>query len=207
MVTVSRLSDELRKANTKNLGVRDISRRAKEFGETLSPSNISNYLRGNHPERPPKKTLVAFAKVFDVPVSDLEEAATFTGREPFAPDPASDRLTPPQRAVLNELIRQLADANEKAGEGNADSPTPISDSDNPLAVDQDDGLGAFGGRARGDLDHESKNDGNGDNVYSLVPPPPASDTAAYRAPNRGKKQKDKQDEDAEGTQDPGDDEE
>lgn len=117
MVNVSRLSDELRKANTKNLGVRDISRRAKELGETLSPSNISNYMRGNHPERPPEKTLVAFAKVFDVPVSDLEEAATFTGREPFTPDPSADRLTPPQRAVLNELIRVMTDENEKAGEG------------------------------------------------------------------------------------------
>lgn len=126
MVTVSRLSDELRKANTRNLGVRDISRRAKELGETLSPSNISNYLRGSHPERPPEKTLVAFAKVFDVPVSDLIEAATFTGREPFAPDPSADRLTPPQRAVLNELIRVMTDANEKVGDGSERSATPIT---------------------------------------------------------------------------------
>lgn len=121
MVTVSRLSDELRKANTKNLGVRDISRRAKELGETLSPSNMSNYMRGNHPERPPEKTLVAFAKVFAVPVSDLQEAATFTGREPFDPDPSADRLTPPQRAVLNELIRVMTDENTKAGEGNVEA--------------------------------------------------------------------------------------
>ena len=85
---------------------------------------------------------------------------------------------------MNEIIRQLAVANTKAGEGNADSPTPISNGNKPPVVDE--------------------NDAAGDNVYSLVPPPPASDTAAYRAPNRGKKQKDKQDEDAEGSQDPDD---
>ena len=137
MVTVSRLSDELRKANTRNLGVRDISRRAKELGETLSPSNISNYLRGSHPERPPEKTLVAFAKVFDVPVSDLIEAATFTGREPFAPDPSADRLTPPQRAVLNELIRVMTDANEKAGDGSEHSATSMNNAAGSAAPQKD----------------------------------------------------------------------
>lgn len=69
---------------------------------------------------------MAFAKVFDVPVSDLIEAATFTGREPFAPDPSADRLTPPQRAVLNELIRVMTDANEKVGDGSERSATPIT---------------------------------------------------------------------------------
>lgn len=152
MVNVSRLSDELRKANTENLGVRDISRRAKDFGETLSPSNISNYLRGNHPERPPEKTLVAFAKVFDVPVSDLQEAATFTGREPFTPDPSADRLTPPQRAVLNELIRVMTDANEKAGEGSEHSATSNRQAAGSAATEKDMyGLAAdMGGESEGE---------------------------------------------------------
>lgn len=108
-------------------------------------------------------------------------------------------------ATNDELMRELSRRlNEKAGDGDGEA-TPTSRAGVSPATGEDDGLGAFGGRARGDLDHEDLNDGNGDNVYSLVPPPPASKTAAYRAPNRGKKQKDKQDEDAEGSQDPEDD--
>ncbi|WCE41080.1 hypothetical protein PGC08_05175 [Brevibacterium sp. BDJS002] len=105
-------------------------------------------------------------------------------------------------SVVVGAVRVMA-RQKKAGDGDAEA-TPTSRAGVSPATGEDDELGAFGGRARGDLDHEDLNDGNGDNVYSLVPPPPASDTAAYRAPNRGKTQKDKQDEDAEGSQDPDD---
>lgn len=205
VIAVSRLSEALWKANLEHLGVRDISRRAKELGVTLSPSNISNYLRGNHPERPPAKTLAAFAKVFDVPVSDLEDAAAYTGREPFTPDPSSDRLTAPQRAAVNEIIRLLADGNTGAGESNG---SPMNDAGGKPA---DDGLGAFGHRDRGD--HESVNDGTGDNVRHLretpyyTPPPPAEKTVAWETGNRGRKLRQQQDEDAEGSQDENGDEE
>lgn len=176
---------------------------SKESG--VHTSTISSFLTGRK-SRP--ANVQKMADALEVSPTDLY---SMVGRElsPWSPPSGTEKLNTRQRHALNELILAFTDEDpaEKAGEGNADSPTPISDSDKPLAVDQDDGLGAFGGRARGDLDHEDLNDGNGDNVYSLVPPPPASDTAAYRAPNRGKKQKDKQDEDAEGTQDPGDDEE
>ncbi len=123
-------------------------------------------------------------------------------------EPANPLQVVSDATLLAEIARRFEEGRtrEKAGEEHE----PSSPSMNQAGVSpapEDDGLGSFGGRARGDLDHEDINDGAGDNVYSLVPPPPASDTAAYRAPNRGKKQKDKQDEDAEGTQDPGDDEE
>lgn len=91
---------------------------------TVSKGTVSTYF-SNPPQRPRRQVLEAFAKVFDVPVSDLEEAATFTGREPFAPDPSSDRLTAPQRTAVNEIIRQLAEANEKAGDGDVEA-TPIT---------------------------------------------------------------------------------
>lgn len=176
MVTVSRLSDELWKANIEHLGVRDISRRAKELGVTLSPSNISNYLRGNHPENPPERTLAAFAKVFGVPLEDLQSAATFTGREPFVPDPSADRLTPPQRTVLNELIRVMTDANEKGGEGSAGDPAPM----NP----------AGGSPAPNNVTPFPE-------TQAYTDPPPASETAAKHGKNRGRSIRRKQDEDAE----------
>lgn len=147
------------------------------------------------------------ADALEVSPTDLY---SMVGRElsPWSPPSGTEKLNTRQRQALNELILAFTDDSsaEKAGDGDAEA-TPTSRAGVSPATGEDDGLGAFGGRARGDLDHEDINDGAGDNVYSLVPPPPASDTAAYRAPNRGKTQKDKQDEDAEGTQDPGDDEE
>ena len=53
------------------------------------------------------------------------------------------------------------------GDGKA---TPLTDAGGTPVTGADDGLGAFGGRARGDLDHESINDGAGDNVRRLRGP-------------------------------------
>ena len=183
-----------------------IADRASDLGFSLGKGAISRYFNGKHGENPSNGTLTAFARVLDVPVSDLKDAAAFTGREPFRPDPSSDRLTAPQRAAVNEVIRQLAEANTRAGDGDGKA-TPMNQAGGKPAISDDDGLGSFGGRARGDLDHESVNDGAGDNVHELfTPPPPASETAAWETENRGRKTRKQQDDDAEASQDQGDDE-
>lgn len=206
-VAMTALSDLLNRLNTQEWSTREIERRSDKAGMKVSNGAIGKYLNGTHPSEPSDRVLRAFAAVFGTDVNKIRKAA---GQAPtadrFELPPEADTLNPDERRAISDLVRVMA-RQKKAGEGNADSPTPMNQAGGKPATGEDDGLGAFGGRARGDLDHESKNDGTGDNVYSLVPPPPASDTAAYRAPNRGKKQKDKQDEDAEGTQDPGDDEE
>lgn len=85
--------------------------RSAELGVPISKGNVSRYLSGRHPSRPNEATLVAFARVFDVPVSEIIRAATDTGREPYVPDPASDKLTATQRRLVDDLIRELARTN------------------------------------------------------------------------------------------------
>lgn len=205
-VAMTALSDLLNRLNTQEWSTREIERRSDKAGMKVSNGAIGKYLNGTHPSEPSDRVLRAFAAVFGTDVNKIRKAA---GQAPtadrFELPPEADTLTSDERRAITELVRVMA-RQKKAGDGDAEA-TPTSRAGVSPATGEDDGLGAFGGRARGDLDHEDLNDGNGDNVYSLVPPPPASDTAAYRAPNRGKKQKDKQDEDAEGSQDPGDDEE
>lgn len=174
MVTVSRLSERLRElSRAKGISQAQIADRASELGYSLGKGAISRYFNGKHGERPSNGTLTAFAKVFDVPVSDLIEAATFTGREPFAPDPSADRLTPPQRAVLNELIRVMTDANEKVGESD----------DSPM------------NRAEGNSADSNVRNLRETPVYT--DPPPISETAAKHGPNIGSSMRRDQDEDAE----------
>lgn len=171
-MTVSRLAERLKELlNARGLTQAEVVRRSEGIDKYVSKGTVSTYL-SNPPLKPKRQVIEAFAEILDVPVSDLEEAATFTGREPFVPDPSADRLTPPQRAVLNELIRVMTDANEKGGEGNAGDPAPMNPAGGSPAPD--DGIGAFGHRDRGDLDHENINDGAGDNVHQLHP-----DLAAY----------------------------
>lgn len=198
------LSDLLNTLNHQGWSTRKISAEAENRGHKLNFATASRYLRGDHPAKPSAQVLSAFAAAFRVDVNRIREAAGQSATNDRFELPAeADTLDPDERRAITELVRVMA-RQKKAGEGNADSPTPMNQAGGKPATGEDDGLGAFGHRDRGDLDHENINDGNGDNVYSLVPPPPASDTAAYRAPNRGKKQKDKQDEDAEGSQDPDD---
>lgn len=80
-------------------------------------------MRGEHPDPPSPRALKALAAAFGVPVSELEEAAAYTGREPFNPDPTSDQLTQPQRNAVNEIIRLLAAGNQGADHDNV---TPLS---------------------------------------------------------------------------------
>ncbi|MDN5658310.1 hypothetical protein [Brevibacterium sandarakinum] len=183
VILVSELSDRLAAAKNKlGISTRKMSELAQASGYRLSNYSATVYTNGSHPATADPATLEALAFVLRLPSNEVRRLA---GIAPdlgdFEPDESANLLTRSQRSAVNEIIRQLAVANTKAGEGNADSPTPISNGNKPLAVDE--------------------NDAAGDNVYSLVPPPPATDTAAYRAPNRGKKQKDEADKRGEEDQD------
>lgn len=110
---MSRLSKRLNELKTESgLTNPQIVDHAKRRGQQLSLGNVSNYLTGKHPGSPSESTLVAFATVFNVPVSELIRAAADTGREPFTPDPVADRLTASQRRLVDELIRELAKNNQ-----------------------------------------------------------------------------------------------
>lgn len=199
VVTVSRLSEVLNELKAEQgLTNPQIVERAKRRGAKLSLGNVSNYMTGKHPENPSRATLVAFALALNVPSSRLVVAAADKGREPFTPDPSSDRLTTPQRAAVNEIIRLLADGNTGRGEGNG---SPMNDAEGKPA---DDGLGAFGHRDRGDLDHETVNDGSGGNVRQL------HDWRDWAADASGETEKQRLDREAaeigEENQDPGGDE-
>lgn len=181
---MSRLSELLKELLTQQrLTQADVVRRADELGLPVSKGTVSTYF-SNPPQRPRRQVLEALAAVFDVSVSDLEQAATFTGREPFTPDPSADRLTQQQRAVLNDLIRVMAAGNTEEGDGDAEATPPTRAAGSAA---NDDGLGAFGHRDRGDLDHESINDGAGDNVHRLRPD--LDTMAAYRTGKETEKQR------------------
>lgn len=198
---MSDLSDRLSRAKDElGISTRQISAAAERAGYKVSNATAAVYTNGKH-GKPDAKTVEALSVVLRVPLVELRRLAGLPQvHGKFDPVPEADTLTAPQRNAVNEIIRQLAEANTRAGDGDAEA-TPTSRAGVSPAAGEDDGLGAFGGRARGDLDNEDINDGAGDNVYSIVPPPPASDTAAYRAPNRGKKQKDEADKRGEESQD------
>ncbi|MBM6588818.1 hypothetical protein [Brevibacterium sp. RIT 803] len=183
---MSELSDRLAAAKNKlGISTRKMSELAQANGYRLSNYSATVYTNGSHPATADPATLEALAFVLRLPSNEVRRLA---GIAPdlgeFEPDESANLLTRSQRSAVNEIIRQLAEANTRAGDGSEHGATSMNQKRKDLVVDEENGAG--------------------DNVYSLVPPPPASDTAAYRAPNRGKKQKDKQDEDAEGSQDPED---
>lgn len=176
---------------------------SKESG--VHTSTISSFLSGRK-SRP--ANVQKMADALDVSTTDLY---SMVGRElsPWSPPSGTEKLNTRQRQALNELILAFIEEEptERAGDGSERSATPTNQAGVSPAP-EDDGLGSFGGRARGDLDHESVNDGAGDNVHELfTPPPPASETAAWETENRGRKTRKQQDDDAEASQDPEDDEE
>lgn len=74
---MSRLSDVLNDlSRSRRMNQPQIVKLSNDLGVPLSKGNVSRYLSGKHPERPQTATLTAFAKVFDVPVEDLEAAAS-----------------------------------------------------------------------------------------------------------------------------------
>ena len=175
-MTVSRLAERLKELlNARGLTQAEVVRRSEGIDKYVSKGTVSTYL-SNPPLKPKRQVIEAFAEILDVPVSDLEEAATFTGREPFVPDPSADRLTPPQRTVLNELIRVMTDANEKGGEGNAGDPAPM----NP----------AGGSPAPNNVTPFPE-------TQVFTDPPAESEAAAKRGKNAGRSIRREQDEDAE----------
>lgn len=199
---VSDLSDRLADAKRKlGISTQKMSDLAQDAGYQLSNYSATVYTNGKHPAKASAATLEALAYVLRVPLAELRELAGLPQQHgKFEPAPEADSLTAPQRAAVNEIIRLLADGNTGAGESNG---SPMNDAGGKPA---DDGLGAFGHRDLGDLDHEAVNDGAGDNVRRLretpyyTPPPPASKTAAWETENRGRKLRQQQDEDAEGSQ-------
>lgn len=158
---------------------------SKESG--VHTSTISGFINGRK-ARP--ENVQKLAKALGV-----SPAAVYgmVGRNlfPWTPPQGTERLNVRQRQALNELILAfIGESAEGAGDGDADrAATPITPAAGSAA---DDGLGAFGHRDRGDLDHESVNDGGGENVHELfTPPPPASKTAAYRTRSRDKEEEER----------------
>ena len=80
--------------------------------------------------------------------------------------PGFDNLPPTVRDTFRDLGLQVGELAKRAGDGDGKA-TPHTDAGGTPATGADDGLGAFGGRARGDLDHESINDGADDNIRQL----------------------------------------
>lgn len=135
---------------------------SKESG--VHTSTISSFLTGRK-SRP--ANVQKMADALEVSPSDLY---SMVGRElsPWSPPSGTEKLNTRQRHALNELILAFTDEDpaEKAGDGDVEA-TPITQAGGKPATGEGDGLGAFGGRARGDLDREATNDGAGDNVHPL----------------------------------------
>lgn len=157
---------------------RALGREAAKHELTLSYTTFDNILAGKYMSTPKRETVDALAYLAGVP----KETAYRVAGLPLPMAPIADQLPPDvdildadQRRALIEMARVLVKQNrrihelEKAGEGNADSPTPMNQAGGKPATGKNDGLGAFGHRGRGDLDHESKNDGDGQNVHQLWP--------------------------------------
>lgn len=186
-VAVSKFSDRLARAKA-DLGVstRAAADRAKAQGYRLSANSVSLYTRDGHPD-PDGKTVEALAYALRVPEAELRELAGLPQHHgKFEPAPEADTLTRQQRDAVNEVIRLFAAGNQGAGDGSERSATPTKRAGVSPAP-ADDGLGSFGGRARGDLDHESVNDGAGDNVHRLHPD--LENMAAYRTGKETEKQR------------------
>lgn len=140
---------------------------SKESG--VHTSTISSFLSGRK-SRP--ANVQKMADALELSPTDLY---SMVGRElsPWSPPSGTEKLNTRQRQALNELILAFTDDGpaEKAGEGNADSPTPMND--------------AEGNSAPGEV------------TELFTPPPPIHATAAKRGRNIGSSIRREQDEDAE----------
>ena len=111
VMSVSRLSDHLNSLNRENLSLREIEARAAEAGQRISFTTAGSYMRGQHPDPPNRRALAAFAAVFGVTVEEIIEATTDKVEHPYIPREGSERLTDPQRAAVDEIIRLLIETN------------------------------------------------------------------------------------------------
>ena len=172
------LQDLAQLASDRNDGKkgRALGRIAEKHGLTLSYTTFDNILAGRYHSTPTRKTVDSIAYLAGVdPMHAYELAGLPLPQSPLADQlpPDVDTLPPEQRRVLIEMARvlvkqnrELYDLKRKAGDGDGKA-TPHTDAGGTPVTGADDGIGAFGGRARGDLDHESVNDGSGDNIRNL----------------------------------------
>lgn len=183
VIPVSDLSDRLAAAkNELGISSQRMSDTAQDAGYQLSNYSATVYTNGKHPAKASAATLEALAYVLRVPLDEVRELA---GMPPvhgkFDPAPEADTLTAPQRTAVNEIIRLLADGNQKAGGRDVHSSM---------------------NRAEGNSADSNVHQLHETPVYTE--PPPAESTAALHGENRGRKIKEEQDRDAESPDVPGD---
>lgn len=121
------------------------------------PDTINGLARGCRVS--PLEVIKASARSLGINVSDDDQSLVHI--------PGFERLPVQVQDTFRDLGQQMGELAAKAGDGDEREATPHSDVGGTPAAGEDDGLGSFDGRARGDLDHESVNDGAGDNVHHL----------------------------------------
>ena len=153
---------------------RALERRAEELGLSgFTKTNIGK-MKNEPPRHISTATLKNLAILIQVPERVVVEAAIRSTNLEYP----ERNTTGAAEAIENDVEISARDkrillaaitAMKEAGDGDGKA-TPLTDAGGTPVTGADDGLGAFGGRARGDLDHESINDGAGDNVRRLRGP-------------------------------------
>ena len=153
---------------------RALERRAEELGLSgFTKTNIGK-MKNEPPRHISTATLKNLAILIQVPERVVVEAAIRSTNLEYP----ERNTTGAAEAIENDVEISARDkrillaaitAMKEAGDGDGKA-TPHTDAGGTPVTGADDGLGAFGGRARGDLDHESINDGAGDNVRRLRGP-------------------------------------
>lgn len=110
---MSKMSDALELARqVKGYSARKIADLAKDAGYSLSNKTVSQYLNGHHGSRPDPATLEAFSHVLGIKVNVLRDLAKLPPViEEYEPPAEASALTPNQRRLVDDLIRELASAN------------------------------------------------------------------------------------------------
>lgn len=112
---MSKLSDELGRANTEKWSGREIARRG---GDVVHHSTISRWLKGGRGV-PDEDTIEVFAKVLNIPRKRLRTLAGLPAgeEEPYRAPDIANRLDERQREVLDLLIHVLAREEEVKADG------------------------------------------------------------------------------------------
>lgn len=112
VVDVSTLS-QLLAQHQGDLSQRDISRKARERGHTLSHAAVADAFKGKG--RPDESTLLALSEVLSIPMAKLHEAVGVVtdDHDPYQPPPEAARLSTRQRNAVNELIRSMLEPIER----------------------------------------------------------------------------------------------
>lgn len=192
---MSDLSDRLARAKDElGFSTRQISSEAEKAGYKVSNATAAVYTNGKH-GHPDPRTVEALSVVLRVPLTELRELAGLPVQYgKFEPAPEADSLTRQQRDVVNEVIKMIAAGNQKAGDGDVEATSMNDAGGKPAEVAEELVAGKKRLRAVPKLEE----------TELFTPPPPAEETAALYGPNRGRQAKEEQDRDAEGSQDPED---